>query len=108
MDDSEARAVVQQLLKDSSKLQQGAEIVKSKLNSKEFVVCLAQAAVDPSDLPNEQLMSALLLKYVVDGYWETHKIKKEERNKLKEILLENIVDIDSKVAFHLVLTYTNS
>jgi len=102
MDANEAKVVVQQLLKDSSKLQQGAKIVEFKMNTKGFVVGLAQIVVNPSKSPNEQLMAALLLKYVVGQYWETHKIEKEEWNKLKEILLENIVDLDSKIAFHLV------
>jgi len=104
MDVSEAKVMVQQLLKDSNKLQQGAEIVKFKMNTKGFVVELAQIVVDHSKSLNEQLMATLLLKYVVEKYWETHMIRKEERNKLKEILLENIVDLNSKVAFHLVFT----
>ena len=100
---SEAGDIVQRFLKSPLELQCGVEIVKEKMKSNNFLVDLSKIATDSTKTLPEQLMAALLLKHIIENYWNTDEIQISEKTSSKNIILENILELNPKISFHLVL-----
>jgi hypothetical protein len=52
-------------------------------------------------------MASLLLKYIAREYWNTNALKSNEKATIKQIILEKIVSLNSQIAFHLVIEFTD-
>ena len=101
MDVREARNLIRQLLKSPAHLINSTTIIEKQIQAKGFLLGLGILATD-SDLDStERLMAALILKYVVTEYWNTSKLKANEKSTIKQIIIEKMSGLDSKIAFHL-------
>jgi len=47
-------------------------------------------------------MATLLLKYITRNYWKSGKLRPNEKNTIRQIIMERMVELDGKIAMHLV------
>ncbi len=47
-------------------------------------------------------MAVLVLKYVVANYWSETKLRPNEKNTIRQIMLECISSLDLQISIHIV------
>ncbi len=124
MEASEASKTVRLMLRSPEQLRQGTAHVEKHVQTKGFLLGLAMIATDDStpdprerlisfrlpvlNLPNGfaslsvSYMAALVLKYVVTEYWESGKLKANEKTTIKQIVMEKLAGTNGRIALHLV------
>jgi len=101
MDVKEAKTVIRQLLKSPTYLLNSKSILEKQILTKGFLIGLGMICIDKKHDSSERLLSALILKYLVTEYWASGKLKSNEKTTLRQLILENIVSLEYKIAFHL-------